>query len=245
LQKPNIIYRLVFIIPSIFLLLIFCNSLSAQVTNQTGVKTKQSKVINPYPSHKSKEFFEIDKITFTGNKAFSSDELSGVIYSKASNRSLPHKIIQYYYDHLIGNKGFKELIPNIYPQETKELLSTMESELRYYDKTKAENDVQALIDYYHQNGYHNVFADYSFYGDTVTGHNYLAFKIIENKQYRISSINYFGLDSLPPDIYLQVKDQMRTKPGVLYNETAIMRDISAIQKLLLDNGYFYAIFELH
>lgn len=120
----------------------------------------------------------------------------------------------------------------------------MLSELQFYDQEKAESDVQTLQEYYNQNGYHEAVASFDFEPDSVRGMNVLTFTINEDSLYRIKAITYKGFDSLPEFLSNMVSGSKIMKPGDGFDESKIKLEITTIHTLLLNNGYYYAGFDI-
>lgn len=225
---------------SLFLLFV---TIEIFLTEPLFSQTKSS-IKPPYSSSKGKEFFEIGKIKFTGNINFNQNELISILSSKQTERSIPHKILDYYYNQFQYNDRFNPFIPISINKTLKYVILTMENEVRYFEKIRAETDVRTIKSFYSQNGFHNAEADYKFYGNSKEEINTLEFIIKENNQYSISTIKYNGLDSLPSDLLSQIEHLRTIKPGNIYNEEKLIKEISDILSFLSNNGYYYCNYNI-
>src|SRR3989339_388727 len=118
------------------------------------------------------------------------------------------------------------------------------NDVQFFEQSKAENDVITLHDFYNQNGFHKANVSYTFEGDLSRQLNVLSFFINEDTASTISGITYLGLDSLPNDINYTVKSLMKVRIGERFNEERIFSEVRAIHFKLLDNGYYYAKYEM-
>jgi outer membrane protein assembly factor BamA len=230
-RKLNLFFYLMLIIIGILIIV----PAYSQTTNSTKP---------PYSSRKGKEFYEIGKIKFIGNNNFSETDLLSVLTSKQTERSIPHKILDYYYNQIQYNSRFNSFIPKSINRTLRSVIRTMENEVRYFEKNRVEADIKTLKTFYTQNGFHNAEVDYKFYGNPKNEINTLEFIIKENKQYIVSAINWIGLDSLPSDLSLQVENLKTIKTDNPFNEEKLIIDISNILNFLTNNGYYYCNYDI-
>jgi outer membrane protein insertion porin family len=201
-----------------------------------------SQTINYKNLYKSKfinEFYEIGRVDFKNNNKILTEELSRIVLSKSTMRSIPHRLVQYYLENMIKSKNF----PDYYKNKFEEVQFSMSEEIKYFDENKANNDASTLIIYYNQKGYHNSNVKYTFEPDTTNKINVLTFIIEENQPYKIKSLQYFGLDSLPDDLKKAVDSKKNLSVGDIFSEDTLMNDVSQIHRILLDNGYYYTNYE--
>ncbi len=196
-----------------------------------------------FPSYVNKYQYEIGRIDFDGNNAFSDSELESLISSKQTDRGYPHKILLYY-DVEMKYPQIHRYIPPLLIESLDDALKTMVNEVHFFEQIKVENDVITLSDFYNQNGYHDAEVSYTFEPDYTKQMNVLTFHIKEHSVYKIKDLNYIGLDSLPPELESNFKSLCRIKSGNEFNENKIYAEVRAIQYMLLDNGYFYSNFDM-
>jgi outer membrane protein insertion porin family len=196
-----------------------------------------------YPSYVNKYQYEIGRIDFVGSHAFSYSELEAIITSRPTSRNYAHKILLYY-DIEMKYQNLQVFIPSILIQSLDDALKTMLNEVNFFEQIKAENDVLSLKDFYNQNGYHDVEVSYTFEPGYSSQLNVLTFHINEHSVYRIKSLNFIGLDSLTSQLEYNFKSVCKVKPGNIFNENLINTEVRAIHYMLLDNGYFYANFDM-
>ncbi len=180
--------------------------------------------------------YELFKVDFLGNEAFTSIELQEYVNSKATTLSFPHKVLLTYYNQCNRNKTFPAIITN----ELERSLKTFEKEYKFFNEDVANSDVDALIDLYNVNGYHFVDIYYSFLPDTAINKNVLTFYITEGNQYKIDTINYIGLDKLPNNIRARLDTARRIKSGDKFSEMRIETEMQTINQILLNAGYMYS-----
>ncbi|MGA2298299.1 MAG: POTRA domain-containing protein, partial [FCB group bacterium] len=218
----------------IFFLIFIYHTFSLNAFGQYSVKSKY------FPSPADKNQVEIDDIKFIGNKAFNDDNLKNILLSKPTSRSWPHQILEYYYNQIKSSPRLERIPPRMFTNTLNNGIKTMLNELQFYDQSKAEADVQIIQEFYNQNGFHDAVASFDFEPDSARGINLLTFTINEDSLYKIKTIIYQGLDSLPEFLTILIDDSKKVKPGDGFNENNIKYDVSTIQTLLLNNGYYYA-----
>lgn len=183
--------------------------------------------------------YRIDKITFEGNQEFSDFELSSLIISKVTSKSLPHTIIEYYNDNL------SEL--NSTPKYVKYLLVSAlkgySTSIYYFIESQADNDIATIQDYYNKFGFHDVEVKFAFYPDTSTSQNVLAFHIKENIRYSVGEFIYSGIKDLPKDLEKKANNIRKVESGDYFSEPKILNEVNQISDLLHNNGYLDAKFK--
>lgn len=189
------------------------------------------------PSRKKNGRYEIDEIKFVGNSSIPYDEIFTIISSRPSERGFIHGALQEIKE--LDDKNGKPLPGNIKGYMEKHL-QEMESEVKYFEPYRVENDIGYIKKFYMQNGFHRTQAYYSFDADFSEKKNILTFHIIENKRSKIKSIHYIGLDSLPFEVDSRIKQAQRVKKGDYFDENNIVGEANKIHRILLDNGYYYA-----
>ena len=217
----------------IILFISFTTNLLLSQNNNNGLFT----------SKRNKELNEIDRIEFYGNSAFTNEELNSIISEKTTRRNTIHKVIEHFYF------GFKEIdnINKYLPPGTmgtiKQALKRWSPEIRFFEEAKAKADIETIKEFYNQNGFHDVVASYTFLPDSNSRKNILTFHIEEGERYRIKHILYEGLDSLTNDVPRKLRRIKRLRKGFDFNENDIISEIRSIQQTLLNNGYYYSIFQ--
>ncbi|MGQ9818608.1 MAG: BamA/TamA family outer membrane protein [Candidatus Kapaibacteriales bacterium] len=218
--------RNVNILTSILLTLFFFNSGYSQ-------DTLRSSIYNP-------ELYEIDELIFEGNKYFPADQLSKIVLSKPSEKSLPNQIFIFFYKNLKDNPSS----PTFYTKQIKNAFQKFIDEISFYYESRVENDAKNLYNFYYQNGFHNVEIKHQFSYDKTQKKNILRFIISEGLHYTIASIEYKGLDSLPLEVSQEIKKYRTLTIGSPYNEIELFYEISKIRNLLRDNGFYFADVEI-
>jgi len=214
-------------------LLLFC---FLNIANSQNVSN------NIIASSKDKTLFEIGEIQIEGNNFFSESEVKTVISSRITNRSWPHRILQYYSEQIQNNSASQLILPPYFMTTLNNILYRMDYEIQYFEKIKAKIDVENIVNLYFQNGFHNVEVNYKFFPNFKSRLNVLKFNIIENEQYKIKSINYLNLDSIDFETKNLIERNRLLKKENFYNLGKLNNEIIKIQSVLLDNGYYYSKF---
>lgn len=189
-----------------------------------------------YKTRGSQYDFEINEIRFFGNKSIQDIELKNTILSKISSKNPLHDLFLFYYESGIKNKS----APKTIISTLRKSVIRYSKELRYFDERVADNDTTSIINYYHKNGFHDAHAYYYFNADNEIQGNVLTFIIKEGKRTRIADINYIGLESLDSNTRNKILSRVTIRTGDYFNEDKIASDLTAMQSILLDEGYFYA-----
>jgi outer membrane protein insertion porin family len=191
---------------------------------------------NIIPSERQIGNYEIWAINFIGNTYFSDSELLEYTTLEATSLSFPHKILLNLYENAKRNPFYS----NYLAKQLKSALSIFEKEYRYFNKELAEIDVSILYNLYNTNGFHFAEIYFEFTSDTIKHTNLLNFYITENEQYKISSIQYKGLEDLPADDKERVNQNSNLLPGDYFNEYKIETEMQAINLSLLNRGYLFS-----
>jgi outer membrane protein assembly factor BamA len=213
---------------SILLLLLAANYLFSQTE------------LNLYPSFYNPYLFEVNKIEFEGNKHFSISDLESVILTKATKKSIPHKILFFYYENVKRNRS----APKPLSTALKSILMSMDLEISFYKEGQAEQDQRNISLFYYQNGFHDVKVERSFFPDTTKKQNVLRFKIFEGEQYVVNYISITGLETLPAELKSKIEKLRKLKVGLPFNELALAEDLRNIRLLLRENGFYYADYQM-
>jgi len=184
------------------------------------------------------DLFEINKVVFKGNSFVSSEKLQGLISSKPTKKSLPHRALFFYYENVARNRA----APKLLASSLKSIVLSLANEISFFKEPLAENDKQTIYNFYFQNGFHDVAVDYRFYPDSIEKINVLEFSISEGVQYRVDFIAVQGLDSLSPEVEKEIRSVKKVSVGEPFNEELLAEELTAIRVILRNNGYFYADF---
>ena len=144
--------------------------------------------------------------------------------------------MQYYYKQTTINRAS----PPLFKQTLGSAVRGMWNEIRYYDRLKAEEDVRRIQMLYYQHGYHNATATFKFKPNKDFTGNILLFEITERERYKISNINFLGLDGIPPDVREKIEKVRKVKIESGFNEVRLATEVDNIRRVLLDNGYYFA-----
>ncbi len=189
----------------------------------------------PYPSVYNPYFFEIHNLEFVGNKYFPSSTLENIISTKANNKSIPHKILYFYFENIQRNRA----VPKLLSSSLKTIVLSLVNEISFYKEGQVKQDKNTLTLFYYQNGFHDVKVNYKFFPDTLSKTNTLRFEIDEGNQYVVSFISIIGLDSLPRYLRERLEKLRLLKVGMPYSEELLAQEMRAYRMLLRENGYFY------
>lgn len=193
-----------------------------------------------FKSARNPQRVEIDKIVFKGNKFFEDRDFYAFLNTKQSNRSTPHSILEYYYNNI----RLIENVPKNIPSTLNNFISNLENEIGYFNSNIVSNDSTALWHLYNIHGFHFNEIYYTFLPDSSSRENVLTFHITEGERYRIDTIAYLGLDSLPADINRKINNRKVIKPGRNFYEPDIITEVNRIQNFLVNNGYFYSKYSI-
>lgn len=160
-----------------------------------------------YKSPRDSLRYEIDEIRFDSTDAFEKDQLIEILNLKQSNRSIPHSILEYYYDNVKLIKNTPERITKTF----RNFLENLSGELGFFNESMLANDSTALWHLYNINGYHFPKISYRFEPSEHSRKNILTFVIDQGTQYRIDTIRYLGIDSLPDHIQHRISKQRKIK----------------------------------
>jgi outer membrane protein assembly factor BamA len=221
-----------------YLMLISCFLLMSLQLFAVNKKSVISDSLNP--SEVEPNLFEINDIRFEGNVSFSRLLLLDAISSKYTSRSFQFYIFNYYYKNI----SKINITPKLVDTSLAMVIQASANEIKYFNQSNAELDVQALWQYYNLNGFHKAEINFSFLPDKKSLDNYLTFYIIENERFKIDTIVYLGLESIEDELKSQIKSFKKLGRDSLFSEISIKSEINSIMAALLANGYFYAGLEL-
>lgn len=193
-----------------------------------------------FPSKTDRNLFEIEKIVFVGNNHFDYNQLYNYISSRPTRKNTFHKVINYYYTELTKMKLKKSYLPQGMMSSLKNALEQWSGEIQYFKEARAEADINTLLNFYNQNGFHDAKVLYSFLPDMDLHKNVLTFHIKENTQYTISDIEIIGLDSINQQLKTKINKFKKVKKNDYFNEDNIVSEITTIQNTLLNNGYYFS-----
>ncbi|MFP4367987.1 MAG: outer membrane protein assembly factor [Candidatus Kapaibacterium sp.] len=193
-----------------------------------------------YTSFLTERRHEIGKIEFKGNSTFKEEMLFQYISAEASERSMVHKLVQGYYKNFLIN-SFK---PDELMDAFDEALQSMSHQISYWDENIAETDLQTLVNFYNLHGFHEVEVYYTFLPDTNLKENVLTFHIKENDRYTLEDLVYKGLDDVAPEVLSKINNIKLAGVGDYFNENKVVKEVNSIHSTLLNNGYYYASYEV-
>jgi len=196
-----------------------------------------------YPSLRNNELYEINKIEFKGNTTYTDEELAGVITEQTSRRNKIHEFVEYCYFSLKRIKRINKFMPPGTMATLRQTLERWAPEIRFYDQSKTEADLEQIKAFYNQNGFHEVLVSYTFLPDTKKKINIITFNINEGIRYKIKHIVYQGLDSVAYEVQRKLKGIKKLKSGNFFIENDIVNEIRLLRQTLLNNGYYASDFE--
>lgn len=194
------------------------------------------------PSKAGDYLYEINRIDFVGNKSFTDEELESLINSRTTKRNTVHKIVDFYYSEFSKIKDVNKYLPPGAMATMRKVLKRWSPEIQYYEEAKVEADLEILREFYNQNGFHNCQISFNFKGDYGLNINILTFYVEEGERYKIQVIQYQGLDGIVEDVKKEIKRNQKIRRGDYFVEEQILNEISSIQQILLNNGYFYSYY---
>ncbi len=197
-----------------------------------------------YVSYNKPGMYEIDDIILSGNKSFTFDELIERMLTRKTERSLPHEVLFKYYKELNKNKPLKRILPPQMIRSFDKIIGTMEGEVYYFERGLVEQDVISLKEFYNINGFHDADIHYIFGGDTTEKKNILGIKISEGNQYKVATIDYIGLDSVPGELAAEINSKRKLREGRFFSEEMLLDEVAEIYKILKNNGYYYSSIEI-
>lgn len=193
----------------------------------------------PFPSFYNPFFSEVDKIEFVGNNSFSSSTLQGIISTKQTKKSIPHKILSFYFINISKNRAAPKLIAS----SLKDIVLSLANEISFYKESQVEQDKRTIALFYYQNGFHEVKVRYRFYPDTTKRINVLRFEIDEGPQYIVNYISITGLETLGDELVLKAKKLRKLEIGMPFSEPLLADELRSTRLLLRENGYFYSDYQ--
>ncbi|MGC8749004.1 MAG: BamA/OMP85 family outer membrane protein [Candidatus Kapaibacteriota bacterium] len=201
----------------------------------TSLFSKNSENI-PFPSFYNPYFFEVNKVEFSGNTQFSSSTLQNIISTKPSKKSVPNKVLSFYFENISKNRA----APKFFASSLKSVIFSLINEISFYKEGQAEQDKKTIELFYYQNGFHQVKVRYKFFPDSLQKINILRFEIDEGPQYIVAHIAISGLDSLDNELLAKAKKLRKLNIGMAFSEALLSEELRATRLLLRENGYFYA-----
>lgn len=176
---------------------------------------------------------ELQSVRFLGCSLTKTDQLLGVIQSRASELSFTRQLSRYYLTNLYRNPA----TPKVVLERLDSVQREVRKELRYYNQRTAESDSSELMAYLNQNGFHTATVSYDFGYDSASKRNILTFVIDEGKRASIDTVIYLGLEPLVPDVYTSVTEHFTPK-NTPYSEHQFELDTRAMLDVMKNNGYF-------
>ncbi len=190
------------------------------------------------PSRYESLLYEIGEIRISGNTHFNYEQISNVINSRATSRSISHRLMQSFYNEIIRINSTPDQLLTILRKN----LRGRADEIRFFNSITADADAESIENLYRKNGFHDAKVSYSFHADSSIMENILEFHVNEGKRAFISSMNFLGLMDLKPNLHNRIISAIKIKEGDPFSENSIMSDINRVRNILLDNGYFFATY---
>ena len=181
----------------------------------------------------------LERIEFSGNTTISSEELLSLLQLRAAQRGFFHRALRFYVRALSHNPA----TPTALLQRLENLLEQLESELPLFDPRLLEKDIEALRNYYTQQGFHWARIQAQLERDTVEHSLLLRFLITEGPAARIDTLLYEGLDDVPLEIRREILSARRLRPGMRFRERSLLEELETIGRLLRERGYPHAAYE--
>ncbi len=160
--------------------------------------------------------YELNSIEFEGNNNFSSSQLSSVIYSQES----PGWLWQF----------LNSFTP-------------LGAEAVYFDSSNIKLDLNALNQFYNENGYFDAEISYEYNVDTTDKVVDLIYKIKENQPSDYGKVELKGIDSVHKPLYSDLYNAIILDTTSRYEESSVHQKINNIVGLLTNEGYMFANFD--
>ncbi|MCX7879558.1 MAG: BamA/TamA family outer membrane protein [Ignavibacteria bacterium] len=187
----------------------------------------------------SYSLLEIGEVTFEGNKSFPAHRLQSIISSKPTTKSIPHKIVSFYYTNIKKNPAA--------PKSLIKLLQTtvnqFSDEISLYKENRVESDKRTLELFYYQQGFHEVKVNYTISFNKENKSYVLKFIIDEGPQYLIDFIEISGLENISQSLLQEIESLRNLRKGIPFNEPQLAEDLTKTRILLRENGFYYADFK--
>ncbi len=182
---------------------------------------------------------EIHRIDFVGNSYFTDEVLEGVITTRASEKSIARRLVQYYRRQFSRNTVGRSAL-SMYISQMRLIENDLGDVREYFNREQVAVDTTRIKAYYNEHGFHQAMVSAKFSFQQETRENVLTFMIIENPPARLQQLVYRGLDSLPSEVALLVKQTKTVQTGNLFNQAIIAAQNDRILQILRNQGYFYA-----
>ena len=157
--------------------------------------------------------FELNSISFEGNRTFSSSALSDIIFSQ----STPWWFWKFLYS-----------------------FTSLGKEPVYFDSSYIKIDLTSLKDYYNSNGFFEAKFNYKYNIDTAGEKVDLIYIIDENRSAGFGKLDLSGFKSLPPSIMKSVYEDVKVDTTKRFSQSIIQNNTSKAINNLQNNGYMFA-----
>ncbi|MHB8931333.1 MAG: POTRA domain-containing protein, partial [Melioribacteraceae bacterium] len=154
--------------------------------------------------------YELSKILFEGNDAFSSSDLSTIIQSKES----PNWLLQFV------NK-----------------FSSIGGKAIYFDSLIVPSDINALKGFYQSKGYFKARIKSHYNLDTSNNSASLTFTITESQPAHFRSFLFKGLEWIAPEYQKTLGDYVHVDTTTVYEDAIVDEKKNYITNFLRDHGY--------
>lgn len=174
-------------------------------------------LLSQQPLHaQTRQQYELNSITFTGNTKVSSGSLEQVIYTVETPMWL--------WKFINSFSGFGA--PPV-----------------YFDSTTIQYDLRALSDYYTSNGFFQAEFKYSYTVDSVEKEVNLNYEISEGTQSKYGEIEFFGLPKDDPVLISEALKGFAPDSTQFFNQSIIKTGIDNITVFFENSGFMLARFD--
>ena len=160
--------------------------------------------------------YELKSVDFEGNEEYSSSVLDYVIYSQESP--------WWFWKFINSITGFSR-------------------GTSYFDSTNVQKDIDALKGYYFSNGFFKVNVTSKTEIDSSSENVRLTYYIKENKPAHYGELKIIGINNLPPEINLSIRNYLAVDSTKIYSQGLLSNNIDRAFSTLLNTGYMIASFD--
>lgn len=157
--------------------------------------------------------YELKKVSFSGNSAITSLNLSEICFSKESPG---------WFSQFLNSFSF------------------LGSKVVYYDSSKVPLDTKLIKNLYVSSGYWNAKVASSVILNAKEKTAELLFSISEGKPFKFKSFKISGLERLPVDLQSQLQGNIEVDTSEIYSKKLVISKKEYVRSFLNDNGYMDA-----
>lgn len=199
-----------------------------------------SSSIDLYRSSVDSSLIEIDRIEFSGNEFFTSEQLYYSIKSKESSISAIHYTLASYKEKLSNNKFTPKSIIIGLEEAIKPF---RDAELKYFNKPDLINDSISLKNLYVTKGFQQAKVNYSYFKDTSLKHNVIRFEIFEGERYKLGKVEIVNELQVDKSIINSIKNSFQ-KGDLYFDESLVLFNRAKANEDLLNGGYYGSKFSI-